>query len=194
VTGRADGGINAIAPPTPNVAPPGYYMLFVLDSQGVPSKASWVRLAADAPDAPVLTGDGSGGGGGSGTPGPGAGPAGTVKPAISVRLTAAALARARRSGKVSVTVRVNEPATVALTARLRRAASTSARRVLSTTVRSFSFPEPVSRAVTLRLTRAMRAALGRRRAGRLRVEARARDALGRVFSSDATRRFRTARR
>lgn len=33
------------APPTRNVAPPGHYMLFVLDAQGVPSVAKWVRLA-----------------------------------------------------------------------------------------------------------------------------------------------------
>jgi hypothetical protein len=33
------------------VAPPGYYMLFVLN-QGVPSVAKWVRLTEDAPDAP----------------------------------------------------------------------------------------------------------------------------------------------
>lgn len=38
------GGINASAPPNANVAPPGYYMLFVLNAQGVPSVAKWVRL------------------------------------------------------------------------------------------------------------------------------------------------------
>ncbi|HLA74801.1 MAG TPA: galactose oxidase-like domain-containing protein [Gammaproteobacteria bacterium] len=38
------GGITAVAPPSANVAPPGYYMLFVLDSQGVPSVAKWIQL------------------------------------------------------------------------------------------------------------------------------------------------------
>ncbi len=38
------GGIDATAPPTPSVATPGWYMLFVLDAAGVPSVASWVRL------------------------------------------------------------------------------------------------------------------------------------------------------
>ena len=31
---------------TPTVAPPGYYMLFVLDADGVPSVANWVRVTA----------------------------------------------------------------------------------------------------------------------------------------------------
>jgi hypothetical protein len=32
------------APARPETAPPGYYMLFVLSGDGVPSKAGWVRL------------------------------------------------------------------------------------------------------------------------------------------------------
>jgi hypothetical protein len=31
-------------PPSPGVAPPGYYMLFVLNAKGVPSVAEWVQL------------------------------------------------------------------------------------------------------------------------------------------------------
>jgi len=38
-----DGGFNATAP-TSQVAPPGYYMLFVLTSSGVPSTAKWVHV------------------------------------------------------------------------------------------------------------------------------------------------------
>lgn len=37
--------LNAIAPESGNLAPPGYYMLFVLDAAGVPSVARFVRLA-----------------------------------------------------------------------------------------------------------------------------------------------------
>jgi Domain of unknown function (DUF1929) len=44
-------GIDLAAPPNAGVAPPGYYMLFVLRN-GVPSIASWVQLTPDAPDAP----------------------------------------------------------------------------------------------------------------------------------------------
>ena len=46
-----EGNIRLAAPPSAGVAPPGYYMLFVRN-QGVPSIASWVKLTADAPDAP----------------------------------------------------------------------------------------------------------------------------------------------
>ncbi|HEX9992356.1 MAG TPA: galactose oxidase early set domain-containing protein [Acidimicrobiales bacterium] len=37
--------VRASAPPSPAVAPAGYYLVFVLDAAGVPSVASWVRLA-----------------------------------------------------------------------------------------------------------------------------------------------------
>jgi hypothetical protein len=51
VRSTQEGGIRLAAPPSAGVAPPGYYMLFVRN-QGVPSVASWVKLTADAPDAP----------------------------------------------------------------------------------------------------------------------------------------------
>lgn len=38
------GTLDATAPSNPNVAPPGYYMLFVLNSNGVPSVAEFVHL------------------------------------------------------------------------------------------------------------------------------------------------------
>lgn len=50
-----DVGINALAPPSAAAAPPGWYMLFLLDSDGVPSVASWVRLDPAAPDQPVVS-------------------------------------------------------------------------------------------------------------------------------------------
>jgi len=43
--GPGSGSATVTAPATPNVAPPGHYMLFVLDAKGVPSVAKWVRLA-----------------------------------------------------------------------------------------------------------------------------------------------------
>jgi hypothetical protein len=39
------GVLNVTAPPNGNIAPPGYYMLFALNSAGVPSVASFVRLS-----------------------------------------------------------------------------------------------------------------------------------------------------
>jgi galactose oxidase-like protein len=39
------GVLNVTAPPNGNIAPPGYYMLFILNSAGVPSVASFVQLS-----------------------------------------------------------------------------------------------------------------------------------------------------
>jgi Domain of unknown function (DUF1929)/FG-GAP repeat len=47
-------GVDVAAPPSSAVAPPGYYMLFLLNGAGVPSVASWVRLDPAAPDRPTL--------------------------------------------------------------------------------------------------------------------------------------------
>jgi hypothetical protein len=53
VTQAWDGNaIKVKAPPTPQVAPPGYYMLVLLSQDGIPSGAPWIKLDAAAPDAP----------------------------------------------------------------------------------------------------------------------------------------------
>ncbi len=51
------GSITATAPLNSNIAPPGYYMLFVIGTDGVPSIASMVRVDSDttAPAAPSVT-------------------------------------------------------------------------------------------------------------------------------------------
>ena len=41
---RGYDGLEVTTPPKPAVAPPGYYMLFVLNAKGVPSVAKWVQL------------------------------------------------------------------------------------------------------------------------------------------------------
>jgi hypothetical protein len=41
---RRGGEARLIAPSSPAVAPPGHYMLFVIDDRGVPSTAGWLRL------------------------------------------------------------------------------------------------------------------------------------------------------
>jgi hypothetical protein len=51
---RAGTGLDVVAPTSAGVAPPGYYMLWLLDADGVPSRASWLRIGADAPDQPPL--------------------------------------------------------------------------------------------------------------------------------------------
>jgi fibronectin type 3 domain-containing protein len=39
-----NGAINLTSPPNGNIAPPGYYMLFILDGAGVPSVAKFIQL------------------------------------------------------------------------------------------------------------------------------------------------------
>ena len=48
VSSQAGTGLTVKAPPSYGVAPPGYYMLFLLNSQGVPSVAKWVRFGEPA--------------------------------------------------------------------------------------------------------------------------------------------------
>jgi hypothetical protein len=45
----AAGGLNIELPANGNEAPPGYYMLFLVNHEGVPSVAEWVRAALPAP-------------------------------------------------------------------------------------------------------------------------------------------------
>jgi hypothetical protein len=52
----AGGGVlNVTAPPDGNIAPPGYYMVFILNSAGVPSVASFVQLSISADTPPTAT-------------------------------------------------------------------------------------------------------------------------------------------
>ncbi|MFE9424764.1 galactose oxidase-like domain-containing protein [Kitasatospora sp. NPDC006697] len=44
MTVHSDGSIDLNVTSNPNLAPPGYYMLYVVDAAGVPSVASWVHL------------------------------------------------------------------------------------------------------------------------------------------------------
>ncbi len=46
------GVLNLTGPPNSNIAPPGYYMLFILNSSGVPSVASMVQISAAPTDVP----------------------------------------------------------------------------------------------------------------------------------------------
>jgi hypothetical protein len=50
------GVLNVTSPPNGNIAPPGYYMLFVLNTAGVPSLARFIRVMTSGPNqAPVAT-------------------------------------------------------------------------------------------------------------------------------------------
>lgn len=41
---KSAGSLTAQVPSNPNFAPPGYYMLFIVDGNGVPSVAPWVKV------------------------------------------------------------------------------------------------------------------------------------------------------
>ena len=47
--------LTAIAPANANIAPPGFYMLFILDTNGVPSVARMVSVQGNSPPAVTLT-------------------------------------------------------------------------------------------------------------------------------------------
>jgi hypothetical protein len=49
----ASGVLNVTAPPDGNIAPPGYYMLFILNSAGVPSVATFVHLSSSVNQPPT---------------------------------------------------------------------------------------------------------------------------------------------
>jgi hypothetical protein len=44
ISNRSGNQLTLNTPPSANAAPPGYYMLFLLDASGVPSMAKWVKL------------------------------------------------------------------------------------------------------------------------------------------------------
>jgi hypothetical protein len=45
IVGRSGGTLTLAAPPDGNIAPPGYYLLFILNSGGVPSPGKYVNIA-----------------------------------------------------------------------------------------------------------------------------------------------------
>jgi hypothetical protein len=47
----ASGSLTVSGPPNSNIAPPGYYMLFLVNKSGTPSIASWVQVSG--PAAPI---------------------------------------------------------------------------------------------------------------------------------------------
>ena len=44
ITGRGPTSIQVMAPPDGNIAPPGYYLLFLVDTARVPSMGAWIRV------------------------------------------------------------------------------------------------------------------------------------------------------
>ena len=44
IVSRTAGSLTVTAPANGNIAPPGYYMLFIVDSSGIPSVAKFIRM------------------------------------------------------------------------------------------------------------------------------------------------------
>jgi len=44
IAGRGPGTLDVKTPPNANLAPPGWYLLFILDSDRVPSEGQWIRV------------------------------------------------------------------------------------------------------------------------------------------------------
>jgi hypothetical protein len=44
IAGRTANAVNATVPPDGTIAPPGYYLLFLVDQDRVPSMANWIHL------------------------------------------------------------------------------------------------------------------------------------------------------
>jgi hypothetical protein len=98
ITQRVSGkGVNAVTPDSPELAPPGFYMLFVIDARGVPSVARWVRLGHDAPSPPIFDDK-------------------PPKPKLSLKRVS--VKKLARGANVVITLKANEALTGRLTARL----------------------------------------------------------------------------
>ncbi len=135
---RTAGGLTATAPPSAGVAPPGPYMLFVLNGDGVPSVARWVDVGAQTlPEAPPGEPPGEPA---PGTPaGPGTPPGGTtgqpgtpsrVAPAV-VRLRPAGARALPRAVRLRVASTANKRAALRLNLTApRRSAPAVARRLM----------------------------------------------------------------
>ena len=130
--GTSDGGVTVQSPPSANIAPPGWYMLFLVND-GVPSVASWVRLDPNAGDEPITPPpdpnpdpdpdpDPDPQPDPDPTPDPGPGdpvepeePGDFSAPALRLRFAERTwLDKLRRYGRLNVRVTVDEPATVQL--------------------------------------------------------------------------------
>jgi hypothetical protein len=172
------GGLALRSPANASLAPPGWYMLFLVDRDGVPSTARWVHLdpaAGDAPPLPEGAGPSPGPGSAAAAPGAladgpdrppvGSPPAAADRRAPRLTLGRATVRRRARALSVRVTLTADERAS-ALVRLVGLGGASVSRRI------SLAAARPT--AVTLRLARAPRTLA----AARLRLVARATDDAG----------------
>ncbi len=167
---RQPGGLEVRAPSSGALAPPGWYMLFVLDSDGTPSEAGWVWLRPDRPAPPTPP-----------VVDPPVPPSDRTAPAVRARIL-----RLTRSGRnLRVRVTASEPGSLRLHARIGK------RRLKPRTValRSTSASRTVHLRMPGRTIRALRT--GRRL--RAYVSVTARDGAGNVTRRRISTRIRRPR-
>jgi Domain of unknown function (DUF1929) len=158
------GRLDVRTPGSADLAPPGWYMLFVMDAAGTPSEAGWVWLQP--------------GGGGDPAPPPASTPAvDRTAPRLRVRVL--------RSSPRRLVVRVSasEPVTATLRGRARR------RPLAARKVKLARAGAP--RTVRLRLPKAATRVLRDGRAVALKLRVEARDAAGNKAARRVTKRLRT---
>jgi hypothetical protein len=181
ILGRHAGGLTVAAPPDLRVAPPGPYMLFLLDDRGVPSVARWVRIEPGQADLPP--------GGGDGPP-----PYYTdrTRPVARVSLSRASVRRLLKDRRIKVTAYMNEPGTGSLSAAMPavRKGARKSRKLLNVAATTTRFTRPGLRTVKLKLTRTGRRNLARARSHRVVVTLLARDEAGNETKTTARRTFR----
>ncbi len=155
----AGGGLRLRVPADANVVVPGYYMLFLLSEDGVPSAARFIRVFAPPPARPA-------------PPSVPARAAPPPAPKARLKVTGRlpSLGTLLRRGRFSVVVTLSAPGRVELRALLER----SGRRALPiTATRRIRFRAAGRRRVTFKLTRRGRRLLEHRRRGVVRIRARA---------------------
>jgi hypothetical protein len=180
---KVDGGINLVSPGSANLAPPGYYMLFLLDAGGTPSTARFISIGKDAPE-PVPTP----------TPEPTvtATPSVTVSPSptpdpiafrVALKPAKTTIGRVRRKRRLPVTVSPNRAATVTLRVAL-------GLRLLGPATKA-SFAGGFGRVVRVRLSRAGARRLAKRKRVTLRLLMTAKPSSGAPITQ--TRRIKLRR-
>jgi hypothetical protein len=177
VLGDAGGVMTLRAPAGPDVAPPGFYMLFVLTSDGTPSIARWVQIAASEPAVPPAEApwDDSPSSPPSSPAPPSGGqtPSGATPdrraPKISVRL----LSRRPSHGRLRLRISLDEPGRVTVQTRLGSRRATQ----------RLTFTRAGARTVNVRVPRA-------RGTAKLRVTVSARDAAANASRKSASWRVR----
>jgi len=160
--GHIEDAVELMAPARADLAPPGYYMLFLINPQGVPSTARFVRLAEAPKPTPSPTPQP--------TTSPSPEPTATPRAfGVAVRARAPRLRTLRRTGRIRVRVALTGAGRV----RLILARDDRGRRRAVMLPRTVEFREAGARVLRLRLSAAGRRRVARGRTVRLRLTASA---------------------